>query len=39
MLGTKRKRERLLPWIQAAYSVGDASDSQRPTLIKEVINE
>ena len=25
--------------IQAAYSIGDASDSQRPTLIKEVINE
>jgi pyrimidine-nucleoside phosphorylase len=25
--------------IQAAYRVGDASDSRRPTLIKEVINE
>ena len=44
LLGTvyardQAKARETVAGIQAAYSVGDASDSQRPTLIKEVINE
>ena len=44
LLGTvyardQAKAQETVARIQAAYRVGDASHSQRPTLIKEVINE